>query len=283
MTPKIAQSVRAFGVLLAAIGVAALVSCEKEPEIPALATVADRRLTQEDVDLLVPVQMIGKLSHQERRRIVESWVEDELLHQEARRLKIHEDPVVATRISNAVRDLLVAELLERHFESDSEVTEDEIQVYYDAQQEEFIREEMEIRARQILVKTRSELRKVQNELKTGLFDALARETSIDASAEVGGDLGYFTRDLVDQAFWQACEGAKLGRRITNRTSLGYHVIEVLDRREAGSIKGLSEVRGEIRQRILTERRQAKRLELLIDLRSRVPYWIAEEVTERKEQ
>ncbi len=253
-------------------------ACEKEPEVASLATVGERRLTQDDVDLMVPVQMMGKLSPQARRRIVEAWVEDELLVKEARRLKIHEDPEVGARIAGAVRDLLVAELLERHFVDDSEVSEEAIQLYYSAQPEDFTREELEIRARHILVTKRSERRTVLRTLKTGLFDVVARESSIDASADVGGDLGYFTRRMVDPAFWTACEAAKLGRRITPRTPLGYHFIEVLDRHEAGSVKDLSEVRGEIRQRILAERRQAKRLELLVDLRSRIPWDIVEQDT-----
>ena len=252
-------------------------SCRKEPEIPALAVVGESRLTQEDVDLLVPVQMMGKLPPQAQRRIVDVWVEDELLRQEAHRLKIDEDPQVAARISVAIRDLLVAELLERHFEDDSDVSDEEIQLYYDAQPEDFTRDQLEIRARHILVANRSDRRSVTKQLRSGVFDVVARESSIDASADLGGDLGYFTREMVDPAFWEACEGAKLGRRVSARTPLGYHTIEVLDRREAGTVKDLLEVRGEIRQRILSERRQAKRLELLVDLRSRIPWSISDEV------
>lgn len=266
---------RSAGALLAACLLLGGPGCRDEPEIPALAEVGDRRLTQEDVDLLVPVQLMGRLPPQAKRRIVEAWVEEELLRQEALRLRIDEDPEVAARVSAAVRDLLVAELLERHFEDDAEVTEEEIQAYYDAHPEVFTREHLEIRARHILVAARSDLRRVQRELRNEAFDAVARESSIDASADVGGDLGYFTRNMVDPAFWEACEGAGLGRKATVRTPLGYHAVEVMDRREPGTVKDLMEVRGEIRQRILAERRQAKRRELLDDLRSRIPWRISE--------
>ena len=183
---------------------------------------------------------------------------------------------MAARISSATRDLLVAELLEREYREEPEVTEDEIRALFEEHGEDFVRDQPEIRARHILVKTKGDLDLIWRRLRKGEpFDEVARELSIDTSAREGGDLGYFTEDQVDPSFWAACDGASKGRRVRESTRLGYHIIEVLDRREAGSAKSLLDVRSEIRQRIMAERRDARRQALLKELRGRIPWSVAE--------
>lgn len=259
-------------VLAVAIAAVAAACQRKAPEARAVARVAEARLTEADIEARIPTHLIGRVTVQDKRRIAEGWVEEELLYQEALRRKLDEDPAVEERVSRAVRDMLVAELLEREFQKDAAVTDEEIRAYYESHQEDFVRDRPEIRARHILVEDKSEQDQVWRQLRGGeLFDQMAREESIDASAEAGGDLGYFTEDMVDPAFWEACEKAKVGRRVQVVTRLGRHIVEVLDRREAGTVKDLTEVWGEIRQRILVERRQAKRMELLAGLRNRVAW------------
>ena len=103
-----------------------------------------------------------------------------------------------------------------------------------------------------------------------MFAQVALEESIDESAARGGDVGYFTEDRVEPAFWAGCEKAKIGKLTQVRTPLGYHMIEVLDRKDAGSTRDLLDVRDEIRQRILTERREDVRKKLLEEIRNRIP-------------
>ncbi len=263
--------------MVAAVGLAGLPGCRGEPE-GVVATVGKAWLTLQEIESRIPIQFAGKVTDRDKKRLVEGWVEEELLYQEALRRKLDEDPDVAARISRAARDLLIAELLEREFRGDADISEDDIRLYYDTQQEDFFRNEPEVRVRHILVKSRSDRDRVRQRLRSGeLFDQVAREVSLDVSREVGGDLGYFTEDMVDPSFWEACQKAKLGRQVPAVTRLGQHVIEVLDRREAGSVKDLSEVWGEIRQRILTERRHTRRVELLTELRNRVSWTIASDL------
>jgi parvulin-like peptidyl-prolyl isomerase len=113
-----------------------------------------------------------------------------------------------------------------------------------------------------------------------LFDQVAREWSVDASAETGGDLGYFTPEMVDLSFWEACVKAKPGRQVPTSTPLGHHIIQVLDKREGGSVKDLMEVREEIRQRILSDRRQARQEALLEKLRGETSWSLDPEVLQK---
>jgi parvulin-like peptidyl-prolyl isomerase len=155
---------------------------------------------------------------------------------------------------------------------DADVLEGEILDYYEEHRPDFEREKPEVRVRHIVVKDRNTLNQVWERLQKGeLFEPVAREVSIDESAIDGGDLGYFVEDMVDPVFWSACKAAKLGRRTRTSTDLGHHIIEVMDRREAGSMRDLVDVRGEIQQRILAERRQEQRAKLLAEIKERVAW------------
>jgi hypothetical protein len=61
------------------------------------------------------------------------------------------------------------------------------------------------------------------------------------------------------------------------TPLGYHLVEVMDRREAGSIRELHEVRDEMRQKILSARREALRRKMIEDVRNRIPATVFHDV------
>lgn len=252
-------------------------ACRDTPSGDPLAKVGESYLTSQALDSRIPVQMAGRLHPSDRRRLVDAWVDEQLLYEEAVRLKLDEDVALQQQIEQARRDLLTAELLERTYLKNADLTEETIQQHYLEHQDDFVRDRPSLRVRHILVASRSDLGRVRKRLESGeLFDQVAREESIDESAERGGDLGYFSEDRVDPAFWSTCAEAKVGRPVQARTHLGHHLIEVLDRREAGIVRDLLEVRGEIRQRILSSRRERAKQDLLDAIRNRVPVTVFED-------
>lgn len=246
-------------------------ACQDTPTGDLLAKVGDSYLTSQALEARIPVQMAGRLHAADQRRLVDAWVDEQLLYQEAIRLELDQDLSLQQQIEQATHDLLTAGLLERTYLQGAELTEETIQQYYLEHQDDFVRDQPSLRARHILVASRADLQRVRKRLDRGeLFDQVAREESIDESSERGGDLGYFSEDRVDPAFWSACDGAKIGRAVQARTHLGQHLVDVLDRREAGIVRDLLEVRGEIRQRILSARRERAKQDLLDAIRNRVP-------------
>lgn len=253
--------------MIVILGVCGWLACGEQQAGTRVAQVGDAQLTQEALLARIPSTFMGSISVEEKRQLVEKWVEEELLYQEALKKKLHEEPEIAALVAQATRRLLVAELLERTYAKDTDVLEGEILDYFEANRPSFEREQPEIRVRHILVKDKEALNAVWKRLNDGdLFEQVAREASVDVSAESGGDLGYFTEDMVSASFWEQCQAAKLGRRTRITTTTGLHVIEVLDRREAGSGRDLVDVRGEIQKRILSERRQMLREKLLEELK-----------------
>ncbi len=150
------------------------------------------------------------------------------------------------------------------------VTDEQLAQYYEAHKEEF-RQEAQVRARHILrklapeagpdeeVKVRSVMESVQQRLRAGEdFAALAREFSEDpASAEQGGDLGFFKRGEMVKPFEDVAFALQPGQ-VSDiiRTDFGYHLIRVEEVQQAG-YRPLEDVRSSLRERLTQE--EVKRL------------------------
>ena len=91
----------------------------------------------------------------------------------------------------------------------------------------------ERRARHILTTEKAEAQAVYEALEKGQnFTELAKEKSTDnGTANTGGDLGYFSRDMLNTDFTNAVFKAGVGDRIPPfKTEYGWHVTEVIDSR-----------------------------------------------------
>lgn len=115
------------------------------------------------------------------------------------------------------------------------VTDEEVKEVYDQYKDSFATPE-EVRASHILVETKEEAQKIIKQLQDGAdFAAIAKEKNQDATKETGGDLDFFARDSgMDKAFEDAAFKLKKGDITTEpvKSSFGYHVIKVTDRKEA---------------------------------------------------
>ena len=148
--------------------------------------------------------------------------------------------------------------------SQVKIDEKRLRDYYDQNQQEFERPE-QVHARHVLIKTEgrsdAEAQKMINDVKARLakgeaFEAVARQASEEPAAKTtGGDLGWFGRGQMVPAFEQAVFGAQKGTLVGPlKTQFGYHVIEILDKRAAGT-QPFAEVRESIQQRLAAERTQ----------------------------
>lgn len=144
-----------------------------------------------------------------------------------------------------------------------EIPDDEIQAYWEANPSEFEREE-QVRARHILIKktpdrdenaAKAEIEAIRARVESGEdFAALAQELSEDeGTASRGGNLGYFSRGQMVEAFESAAFGAEAGSLVGPVvSSFGVHLIEVQDKR-AGGVQPLDQAKPGIRARLLGER------------------------------
>lgn len=146
------------------------------------------------------------------RQMMDQVVDQKLLAAEAQRRKLDKDPLAERRLI-AAQDRVMGDMLIETTVADA-VTEDNIRGLYEEQQK-LARRSEEIRARQIVLATAAEVEQVRKLIAAGAnFEALAMERSRDAGTRFnGGDLGYFTTDVMPEAYEAALKGAKAGQLI----------------------------------------------------------------------
>jgi len=122
----------------------------------------------------------------------------------------------------------------------------------------------QVRARHILLKVddkrsamqaERELANVKQRLDQGAdFAQLAGEISEDPGSKArGGDLGYFARGRMIKEFEEAAFGAEPNTVVGPvKTSFGFHLIQVLDKR-AGGERPYAEVEAQVRAKLAAER------------------------------
>lgn len=110
------------------------------------------------------------------------------------------------------------------------------------------RAKTELHARHIVVKDEDTAKEVLAKLKDGGdFAELAKEYSTEPVAQQsGGDLGWFGPGKMVQEFEDAAYSLKKGEISEPvKTSFGYHIIELLDTRQAETEKTEEEIKAEI--------------------------------------
>ena len=115
-----------------------------------------------------------------------------------------------------------------------DVSEEEAREFFEENRQFFDQPE-KVEARHILVETEESAREILALLRQGEdFAALASEYSLDPSnKDTGGYLGFFSREVMVEEFAEAAFNLEVGT-FSNpvQTSFGYHIIEVLDYKEA---------------------------------------------------
>lgn len=155
------------------------------------------------------------------------------------------------------------------------VTDEELKAYFNAHEASYTQKE-EIKARHILISLNSaatphdeekalqRIKEIQAKAKKGVsFQSLAKKYSEGPSAPTGGDLGWFGHGAMVQPFEKAAFALKKGAISEPvRTSFGWHLIKVEDRKEARQFK-LEEVKEKVRATI-AEDKAADTVSTLLD-------------------
>ncbi|WP_304167014.1 peptidylprolyl isomerase [Phenylobacterium aquaticum] len=164
------------------------------------------------------------------RRVMDEVVDQKLLATEALKRKLDKDPVAQRRLA-AARERILGDMLVESTVSDA-VNENAIRGLYQ-EQLKLAKQSEEIHARQIVLPTLTEADAVKKLLGTGAsFEALAMERSTDAATRFnGGDLGYFTTDVMPEAYETNLKTAKVGQVIGPfEIDGGWAIVKVEDRR-----------------------------------------------------
>jgi len=176
--------------------------------------------------------------------LVSSLVDTKIMSAEARKRGIEKDEDYKAQMRRIRDQVLERMLLTRHLE---QVLNDDVinKAYQDLLKE--AKDKKEIRARHILVKTEDAAKALIVKLDGGAdFAELAKSSSTGPSGKTGGDLGYFTPEMMVPEFSKAAAAMKKGAHSKTpvKSQFGWHVIKLEDRRKAAP-PSLEQVRGQL--------------------------------------
>ncbi len=182
--------------------------------------------------------------------IVEQLIEQELLRQhKAEDLNLRERSMLENEVRNFTANAALSQV------AIAAATDDAIAEAYEAFAAEFAEgePETEYNAAHILVRSQDEIEAVVAALEKGReFSEVAREFSIDGSAQAGGDLGWFGEGVMIPPFEAAVIALEPGEVSDPvETQFGWHVVRLIDRRDA-QVPALEEVREDLSEQIQRE-------------------------------
>ena len=218
-----------------------------------LATIGNHKITQSDYDLMI--SDLGMNKHQDvDPTILTQMVEQYIMSSKAKEQNLSENKDIIRRINfmtdMVLRDAYIVNYLEKNLSE--KIIEDE---YHKRMID--IEMPIEYHAAHILLKNENAAKNVLSELKqNNEFSTLAKEHSTGPTGANGGDLGFFTLDMMVEPFSKAVKKLKIGAISEPvKTNFGWHIIKLIDKRqkEKPSFETLkSRIRTELSQKIVID-------------------------------
>jgi len=166
------------------------------------------------------------------QKVLDELIDQRLLALDALRQSLDQEDETRRRLSASRERILGNVLVENHLKNT--VNETTIRRMYDEQASLRDRGD-EVQARHILLKDEETAKEIAKALaEGGDFAALAREISEDeGSRDAGGNLGYFTNDMLETKFTNVAFATQKGEISEPfETDFGWHILQVQNRRKA---------------------------------------------------
>lgn len=175
---------------------------------------------------------------------------------------IAESSLTPEQVDEQLRQLTLQEGLTEQLSADLEVTDEEIEAFYEANAAQY---GATATARHILVEDEATAQQAIERITAGEeFASVATELSTDTtSAQQGGELGPLTPGQTVPEFDEALFSAPLNELVGPvQTEFGFHVIEITERNDEG--QPLEEVEGDIREQLTQQQSQGAVTEFLAE-------------------
>lgn len=191
-----------------------------------LVTIGSHKITQNDYDLIIQDIGIGKTDKVDPK-ILNQFVDNHILSEEAKKIGLTDNDTINRRI-NLMKTMIYREAYIEEFLKNN-LNDDVLKSTYEKEMESYVNTK-EYHAAHILVDEKKEIELIHKDLLSGKdFKKLAQKHSKDPSAQNGGDLGYFTLDVMVKPFADAVKALEKGKFSTPiKTDFGWHIVHLID-------------------------------------------------------
>ena len=251
---------RKFLIILVISLFAVMIACSDDQDDNLIAKVNHERLSLDELVLMFPGFM--SLDSLQKSLLVENWIRETLLAQEAEKSLIHRDPMFNYRVETYRRRLLADKQLDVTLKDQGGVTRDEIEAYYQTNLESFKRQSNEFFGFHVLLPSRDDARELEKAIERGDL-----ETKQSLVAMHPKETGLFkVENLFPEVKEYLLKKKRPGVFGPIKTDLGYHLVEVKTWHDRGSLKSLDEVWEEIAARLSINRQRHIETQLVDSLR-----------------
>lgn len=168
--------------------------------------------------------------------------------------------IAKSDLMTAIKDFAIRDALADKLTESIAVPDDALQSAYDANIAQFD----QVHSAHILVASEALAKSILAQVKAdpSTFAAFAAKASTDTSnKDNGGDLGFQGRGALEKPFEAAIFGGKPGTFVLAKTSFGYHVIHIIERKTTT----FAQAKVQLRRGLLDQQRQAALGEYLVKL------------------
>lgn len=240
-------------------------------ENKVLAIVNGNELTEKDIQrslVRFPKETQEYYKTEEgKKQFLDQIINFELIYNYALDNDMKKDPEYIEQLEFIEKDILT-QIGVKNLMADVDITEAEIQQYYESNSEMFKGEET-ASAKHILVDTLEQMEEIKSEIDKGMaFEEAAKKYSKCPSSAQGGNLGSFTRGRMVPEFEKAAFELEIGEISEPvKTQFGYHLIQ-LDEKSSQELKSLEESRQMIVKNILNQKQNEKYVSAVTELKNK---------------
>ncbi len=210
------------------------VSISYAAEEATVVTINGKSISSETFDQYIAmraqqVQLSGAISSEQRKLLLQEFINSELLYNAAVKAGIDQLPAVKAEIEMHTKNIIINNGVQKQL-SDA-LTEAALREAY---QQQYGQGTAEYHTRHILVKNESDANNILAALKRGEdFKRLAGVSSIDPSSSEGGDLGWLSTDQMPTTFATVVKNLKPGEYspLPAKSRFGWHIILLEEQRQ----------------------------------------------------
>ncbi len=211
-----------------------------------IARVNDAYLTKSDLLQMLPDIDNSKFVDEDFvKSVISTWVKNEIIFQRAEKYHFDRDESIAYKVQNYKKELIIDSYIHYLLLSNVSIGENEIRDYYFKNRKSFKRNVDEAKVSHIFVDDFDEANRIKKILRSKNHketDLLFLKYSFEEKIIRKGE----SIKEIDKTIFDTTPRNLFG---PIPSDYGYHIIEVLSRSRAGTIRPIDDVRDEILQRI----------------------------------
>ncbi len=242
-----------------------LANCTRKSTIkkPTLARVGSSILTFSEAKEAIPDIIFLEDSVKAFNNYRDEWIEQQIILQDAYRLRVHRQPEVLNRLNKIETDFIVKvaqDYILGELNLELQVSNEEARAYYQENKDSFVLEERYLRYRHLIASSITDAQTARNDLLRGIeWETVANDFSVNPEVAIresqrfwpesiaGGDVNIINRYLQVIGFSEISVIERVGNQ--------YHFVQLLDERAKGDHPDLEWLIDQIKEWLILEKRR----------------------------